>query len=498
MCLANLISLLTLAAVAPQSPAAPAGPVVFTRQMLFAIPFQMERPDRISREPVEVRLYVSGDRGQRWDYYSKADPTRQRFLFRAGLDGEYWFQVRTVDRSGTMRPEGTPLPGLKVIVDTTPPKLQLNARYDPSGQVIAGFRIDEPYLRPETVTIQYRTGSTAPWQRVALGLKDIHSAGATHTGEIAWPMAGAGPVEVRLEAADRAGNPAVSQAQVTAAGRIAAGAPQDQRPANPVAPGRNWPPDNMPPEGRAEVAMSINGEKVNPEVTSVAVRPNPPVTNQYIAPPGPARMVNTRVFEVEYDRAIAGNGGRVELWGTRDGGQTWRNFGINQGQYTPFAVRIDEEGMYGFRLSTPGPGDMMGSPPKRGEQPEIWIGVDLTKPMARIFGAQLTGSREQGPLTISWEARDNQRLADRPVTLLFSQSPGGPWTPIASNLENTGRYNWLLDSRVPPRIYLRLEVRDAAGNVGLAETPQPVVLEQPATRITPHIRDVRPMGQFGP
>ncbi len=34
---------------------------------------------------------------------------------------------------------------------------------------------------------------------------------------------------------------------------------------------------------------------------------------------------------------------------------------------------------------------------------------------------------------------------------------------MASGLENTGRYAWPIDSRTPPKFYLRLEVRDEAG-----------------------------------
>ena len=71
---------------------------------------------------------------------------------------------------------------------------------------------------------------------------------------------------------------------------------------------------------------------------------------------------------------------------------------------------------------------------------------------------------------ISWEA-DDRMLAGRCVSLFFSDSPTGRWSTIARGLENTGRYCWSADRRVPERIYLRLEVRDEAGNVGSHETP---------------------------
>ena len=65
--------------------------------------------------------------------------------------------------------------------------------------------------------------------------------------------------------------------------------------------------------------------------------------------------------------------------------------------------------------------------------------------------------------------------------------------PIASGLENTGRYAWPIDSRTPPQFYLRLEVRDEAGNVGVHETTDPVTIDQ--SRPTIRVRDVHPVGQ---
>ena len=99
---------------------------------------------------------------------------------------------------------------------------------------------------------------------------------------------------------------------------------------------------------------------------------------------------------------------------------------------------------------------------------------------------------EAGRLIISWQA-DDKMLAARPVSLAFSQTPGGPWLPIASGLENTGRYAWPIDNRTPAQLYLRLEVRDEAGNVGTHETPEAVTIDQ--SRPTIRVRDIRPVGQ---
>ena len=95
-----------------------------------------------------------------------------------------------------------------------------------------------------------------------------------------------------------------------------------------------------------------------------------------------------------------------------------------------------------------------------------------------------------GELSIAWEASDD-RLAARPITLQFSDSPNGPWAAIAAGLENNGHYIWRLDNRVPERLYLRMEVRDEAGNTQAVVSPEPVSLDLARPRI--RIRDVIPV-----
>lgn len=113
MWLAPVAQLLAVAAMAPQ--AGPDSPIstetlpkpIATRQTVFAIPFRIDRPDQPSQEPVEVQLYVSDDLGTTWQLCEKVEPARGQFVFRARDDREYWFAIRTLDRSGRLRPEET-------------------------------------------------------------------------------------------------------------------------------------------------------------------------------------------------------------------------------------------------------------------------------------------------------------------------------------------------------------------------------------------------------
>ncbi len=204
------------------------------------------------------------------------------------------------------------------------------------------------------------------------------------------------------------------------------------------------------------------------------------------------RMVNSPRFELEYDIESVGPAGiaKVELWATRDGGRTWTSYGIDPDNRSPMPVNVAGEGMYGFRIVVESGAGLRGAPPASGDEPEIWIGVDTNKPAARLTTAELGGGDRSGELTIHWEATDAM-LAARPVALSYSPTPGGPWTTIAAGLENSGAYVWRLDNRVPDRVYLRLEVRDEAGNVQSFEAADPVSLDPVRPRGV--IRGVRPV-----
>jgi hypothetical protein len=113
----------------------------------------------------------------------------------------------------------------------------------------------------------------------------------------------------------------------------------------------------------------------------------------------------------------------------------------------------------------------------------------------RLINAELGQGSAQGEIAITWEARD-ALLAKQPVSLAFAERPDGPWTTIAAGLENTGRYAWRYDSQTPERLYLRLEVRDEAGNIGVSESIEPLSLERtnPAVRL----KNVRPVQEGNP
>ena len=66
-------------------------------------------------------------------------------------------------------------------------------------------------------------------------------------------------------------------------------------------------------------------------------------------------------------------------------------------------------------------------------------------------------------------------------------------TPIATALPNTGEYFWEYDPRSPRQIYLRLEVRDDAGNVAIDQLTEPIKVE--GLEPKGQIRGFKPAGE---
>ena len=332
---------------------------IMSRQMSFAIPFTVDHGAAPgTRPPAEVRLYVAGDRDRAWRLYATAQPGQRRFMFRAPAEGEYRFRIVTVQHSGDAVPTDGDGSRLRVIVDTTAPRLQLEAARGDAGQVSARWTIEEPHFEPEGATLQYRAGRNGPWQTVAVPPAAYRVDGTHHVGEITWwPQPGHGPIQVRMEILDTAGNRTISNAALATSGPTAAGTGTSV----------SWPADrrvDTPPAAQSDI---------------------------------PTRVVDSRLFELEYDlSAVAAEDvASVELWATRDGGQTWQPYQADQDHRSPLLVRVNEDGWYGFRIVIRRPNGQIAEPPLTGQQPDILVRVD-TQP-APV--ASISSGHGQGPDT---------------------------------------------------------------------------------------------------
>jgi hypothetical protein len=590
---------------------------IYWKQDLFLVPYHWGS----AAEPAAARavsLFVSKDRGTTWQKLSDARPEVRAFNYRAEGEGEYWFAIRTQDHQGRVWPAGPYQPELRVIVDTTMPKVdELRANLLPNGIIDIGWRCSDANLDAATLTIESQIGAADAWQPVPGAGSGMPGAAiqlpGIHVGQFQWqaPMESR-PVAIRAIIKDLAGNSATYRAEVgvgSASGMASTNwnaTPGNanalilnspvrseaaiQGPANPIgwaassAPttpaattpvNQSWPatatsrapfrlssvgtktPDDGvtaygdPPaitapaanntfadshagENRVEAryasaAPIVGGEAAptqpmvppgNPDVAPVGPfrqasikrlpspttataqsaatelsRSGPPVdshVSQHL-PPEAAKRVGSRTFALEYDLVDEGRWGvsQVTLWGTRDGGKTWHTFARDDDNRSPLVATVDDEGLYGFRIVVDSVGGAPTVSPTSGDAPELWVAVDLQRPVIELTAIERGEGNLSDHLIFHWKAEDDN-LEPRPIALFYSSRPAGPWSAIATNLEDTGEYAWRVERHVPERFYVRAEARDNAGNLAAFQTRAPIEFapRDPAG----HLRSAEPAG----
>jgi hypothetical protein len=197
----------------------------------------------------------------------------------------------------------------------------------------------------------------------------------------------------------------------------------------------------------------------------------------------PTMMVNSRRICLNFNISDVGPSGisSVELWATRDG-HTWQRYSNSPPPPSgPLVVHVAEEGRYGFSLVVKSGVGISSPPPRPGDAPQLWVEVDETRPKVRLLHAEVGKGLESDCLTLTWMASD-ANLVPKPMTISTSTSKDGPWTPVASNLENTGKYLWHMPRDVPYQFYVRVEASDRAGNHSADCWPEPMKVD----RACPH------------
>ncbi|HEX5497900.1 MAG TPA: hypothetical protein VFX03_01695, partial [Thermomicrobiales bacterium] len=275
-------------------------------------------------------------------------------------------------------------------------------------------------------------------------------------------------IVVRAEVADKAGNRTVEEQPLSAArpSAIASGAPlsspldeSDAPPEmSPTFPHDEPPPADEPtgpypstatPDWPAEERASLfndAAERLPPTgrlprhdlvstAASSAVRRLPGLPRDASTgdaaldgpPPGVRpHLVNKPRFALDYDVDAIGSSGvvEVELWITSDSGRTWTSYGLDEDCRSPMVVEMEKEGLYGFRVVVETTAGLRSPSPADGDLPDIWVGVDFTKPEARLISASQGDGEEADRLIICWQA-DDRHLASRGISLRWSDSPDG-------------------------------------------------------------------------
>jgi hypothetical protein len=211
------------------------------------------------------------------------------------------------------------------------------------------------------------------------------------------------------------------------------------------------------------------------------------------------QYANTTHLELDYEVAECGPSdiGFVDLWLTRDNGRNWEFFredpagprtagnmtGMSGPDKRTVAVDLPCEGLYGFTIVLKSRAGLCRQPPVAGEAPEIRVEVDTTAPNAVLLLPK-ADSRQRDALILSWEVTDKNPQAA--VTLEWSQDHTAAWQLIADTPgfpnptpehPDAKGYVWKMPPGIPPKVYLRVTARDAAGNASAAETKEPVLID---------------------
>lgn len=248
-------------------------------------------------------------------------------------------------------------------------------------------------------------------------------------------------------------------------------APQNPNPGPQQFAGQNPAPQPFGQDDRFKPASM----KMEPPVASSsqpqASSPQPPTpqpTSHPGLPPGvQPQSINMKSFALNYGVDTVGPSGigQIELWVTRDAGETWEPGGTDPDRQSPFDVEVQSEGTYGFRIVVEGGNGLTGRRPQPGDLADIWVHVDLTNPVATITNVVYGEGHHVGHLDINWTASDDS-LTARPISLYYAASADGPWKPIAEQMANSGQFIWKITPEVPADIFLKVTAEDQAGNVG--------------------------------
>jgi hypothetical protein len=210
-------------------------------------------------------------------------------------------------------------------------------------------------------------------------------------------------------------------------------------------------------------------------------------------------ITNKKTVKVDFEVSKFGPSGLggVDVYLTADDGRTWEKVTEDvkvvlpkpgEGEKRPsqgsVLVPLPREGItYGISLVVKSRAGLSKAPPKPGDEPQMRVELDTTPPDAELY-APVADPNKRDALILRWKATD-KNLANNPITLEWAPQKIGPWSVIgAAELPNTGQYSWQVPNEVPPTVYLRLTVRDAAGNTGVAQTPEPVLVDLAVPEVT--------------
>jgi hypothetical protein len=517
--------------------------LVRTKNRIFSIPFRLPAAQDADAAPQRVAMSVSKDLGGSWEAAGEVAPSAGTFTYQAGADGEYWFRLRAIDRKGRAR--GGEGPDMRVLVDAAGPRLAARVWKGADGEILCRYAAIDDSIRMESLKLEYRTTDAQGWKTIAAqGVLSRESPAHLVGEEIWWAGEKVETLTARITVSDSAGNQTVRQFtmeptdpnvdQTALARELGAPSLPTQSAEENVAarPVTQAIPTADAPHGangwRAETAAAWSAEQPRHPATHASRSDEPQsvlvsrtggpaavsndplsgrsqLTSTAVAAPAqmpgspqsleyrgkPLQLSRSRRFAWDYEVPAERPNAtrlRVELWSTRDGGLSWQKAAVDDDAVSPINVVLPAAGLYGFRLEIVPDAPDTSTGPRPGDTAESWIGIDEDPPHVELLGAARVSETDSSGIVIRYTSRD-QLPSPKTARILFSPNAEGPWATIATAVDNQGDYRWQPDRATPARVYLRIEVTDAAGNVGAVTSPEPVTVS--TSRVVGRLGGVR-------
>ncbi len=505
--------------------------LVRTTQRKFAIPFRLPKPATPDAKAQQVEMSVSTDFGLTWTPAGSTSPPNSSIPFEANTDGEYWFRIRAIDQKNRAR--GSEGPDARVLVDAAAPRLSGRVWKGADGEIVCRYAAADDSINVDSILFQYRqTGGD--WKSIATEPVLSRSSPAHLIGEeIWWAGQEVDELTVKISVADSAGHrttkqfsmlsgdPNVSQSDLaneiiapalpsplagsnrqtqsvvvknTISETSTTGVEWQPTPGNPwsdgepVAFSQHSPAqartahERIEAEGSTAPLLTISSPTLADAIEKKLRKPNslqnpePEFASQYQGRPLHLMRVQSFRWEYSFDVPEDLQGPfRVELWSTRDGGHSWERIAVDEDTASPIEVEFQGEGLFGCRLEIVR--DIPGPPisPRAGESPSTWIGIDTTPPQVTSLDVTMVDGNESDTFDIQYTFEDPLAMPDS-VRLSYSPHKTGPWATIATDQATNGTFNWKPHRSLPNRVFVRIEMPDAAGNIGESITLDPITL----------------------
>ncbi len=504
--------------------------LVRTTQRHFAIPFQLPKPATPDAAAQQVEMSVSTDFGLTWTPAGSTSPPNSSVPFEANTDGEYWFRIRAIDQKNRAR--GSEGPDARVLVDAAPPRLSGRVWKGSDGEIMCRYAAADDSINMDSILFQYRQTS-GDWKSIATEPVLSRRSPAHLIGEeIWWAGQEIDGLTVKISVADTAGHrttklfsmlptdPNVSQSDL--ANEIIAPAlpsplagsnrrtqsavvkeplsnAQNMRENWQPTPGNPWsdgepvaytqqsPVQARTAQGRIEEVstaplLTISSPTLADAIEQKLKKPDSSQNQEtsFVAEyqGSPLHLMRVHSFRWEYSFNVPEDlqgPFRAELWSTRDGGTSWERIAVDEDTASPIDVEFQGEGLFGCRLEIvrdiPGPP----IPPRAGESPSTWIGIDTTPPQVTSLDVTMVDGNDSDAFEIRYAFEDPLAIPNS-VRLSYSPHQTGPWATIATAQAINGTFNWKPHRSLPSRVFVRIEMPDAAGNIGESTTLDPITL----------------------